>query len=635
MARLYTLLISALLLAPAASTVFTGFNYGAFWGVDSNVKKVADFRDSFSLAQDLNTGVLFNSARLFTCKTQGTVNEPTGAFDAAVDTKTNLLLGFWMTPQKRGDPLDEIIKNEMSALEKGFQKHGQALADLVVGLSVGSEDVYRWEETEGKDVGVSAVEISASIKKVKEAIASSTFAAYMKDKLIGHVDTAKYAVVDGADFFGMTAYPYWNKDPVAKGKESFFGSLNELKLRAGNTPIWIAEMGWPYEGAQQGEAVASAGSLQQYWTEVGCSVIGMYTTFWFELIKDSEANQPDWGLLDPATHKPRIDLKCPGLAEPRASAVPVSSLSGSSSTSPVSQTSQSTLATVSSLSEAPESSSPSKEPSMGNTVPATLATINSGSTIHVITTMVVTIQPILVKTSSVFSKASSCNARRKSSSIPPPKVTPGILPSNIPWCVTVADVAWDGQYVAVAGNPAGPDGKCSPPPTYDGLPYGGNQPTISPSSLSVSNNETSSVPSISSSKAVASSAAQSSSTLQAPAPTSSIIAPSSSIAPILGTPSMSSALVSSLVNQPTGKLISLVAINKHILIEQGTSQRSYCKPKSSTLANTEPKDASSASVPTAELPDSSKTSRFSSVALPSFTLVSDITAPKDVRYNEK
>jgi glucan endo-1,3-beta-D-glucosidase len=337
MTRLHTLLIPALLLAPVTSTIFTGFNYGAFWGVDSNVKKVADFRDSFNFAQNLSTGVPFSSARLFTCKTQGTVDEPTGAFDAAVDTKTNLLLGFWMTPQRRGDPLNDIIKNELSTLEKGFQKHGQALADLVVGLSVGSEDVYRWEESGGKEVGVSAVEISASIKRVKEAIASSTFAAYMKDKPIGHVDTAKYAVVDGADFFGMTVYPYWNKDPVAIGKENFFGSLNDLKLQAGNTPIWIAEMGWPYEGAQQGEAVASAESLQQYWTEVGCSVIGMYTTFWFELIKDSEADQPDWGLLDPTTHKPRIELKCPGFTEPSASAASSSRLSGSPLTDPASQ----------------------------------------------------------------------------------------------------------------------------------------------------------------------------------------------------------------------------------------------------------------------------------------------------------
>jgi glucan endo-1,3-beta-D-glucosidase len=500
MTRLPTLLISALLLTPAVSTVYTGFNYGAFWGVESYVKKVADFLDSFSYAQNLSTGVPFNSARLFTCKTQGTVDEPTGAFDAAVDTKTNLLLGFWMTPQKRGDPLDDIIKNELSALEKGFQKHGQALADLVIGLSVGSEDIYRWEETDEKEVGVSVVEISASIQKVKEAVDSSTFAAYMKDKPIGHVDTSKYAVVDNADFFGMTAYPYWNKDPVAKGKESFLGSLKELKQRAGNTPIWIAEIGWPYEGAQQGKAVASAENLQQYWTEVGCSVMGMYTTFWFELIKDSEANQPDWGLLDPTTHKPRIELHCPGLAEPSASAAPASSSPGSPSTTPASQPNQTTVVTFPSPSKAPASSSQSNRPSVGIAVPSPPSTAITKSTIHVTTTILVTVQPS-------SAKASSYTAPRNSS-IVPPKVTttvgPTILPSNISWCVTVADIAWNGQYVPVAGNPAGPDGKCTPPPTYVGLPYGSNHPTRSPYSSSVPKSDTSSVSSPSNSKAAVS-----------------------------------------------------------------------------------------------------------------------------------
>jgi glucan endo-1,3-beta-D-glucosidase len=478
MTRLDKVLISALLLAPATSTVYTGFNYGSFWGVGSNVKKAVDFRDSFIYAHNLSTAVPFNSARLFTCKTQGTIDEPTEAFDAAVETSTNLLLGFWMTPHNRGDPLHDIIHNELSALEKGFRKHGQALADLVIGLSVGSEDIHRWEDTEEKEVGVSATDISAAMKEVKDGIARSTFAAYMKDKPVGHVDTAKHAVVDGADFFGMTAYPYWNKDPVANGKESFLGSLNNVKQRAGNTPVWIAEMGWPFQGPQLGDAVASAESLQQYWTEVGCSVIGMFTTFWFELIKDTEANQPDWGILDPTTHKPRIDLNCPGLVGPSAPAAP----------------NQSTSVTPPGTSQALAPSSQSNQPPIASTIAAPLSTVITQNTIHVNTTITITIQPSSFLESSASSNACSKKAPKVSSAVAPPKSTialePTILPSNIPWCVTVADIAWDGQYVPVAGNPAGPEGKCAPPPTYNGLPYVSSQPTLGPSSAGTPKSET-------------------------------------------------------------------------------------------------------------------------------------------------
>jgi glucan endo-1,3-beta-D-glucosidase len=466
------LLTSSLLLGPASSTIYTGFNYGAFWGVGSNPKKVDDFRDGFNLAKNLNTGVPFNSARLFTCKAQGTVDEPTGAFDAAVETNTSLLLGFWVSPPTKGGLLDDIIKNELSALEKGFAKHGQKLSDLVIGLSVGSEDIYRSEDT--KEVGVPAEGITAAIKKVKADITSSKFAKYMEGKPIGHVDTAKHAVVEGADFYGMTAYPYWANQPIANGKESFLGSLNNVKQRASNTPVWIAEMGWPFQGPQQGEAVASVESLQQYWTEVGCSIIGMYTTFWFELIKDSEAGQPDWGILDAVTHKPRIDLTCPELShEPSPSAAPAES----------------------------SISAPSTLPS------------ESTSTIHVTTTVIVTVPPSTVPSASadasegiVSPSLSSFKASSFSSSASAaPKVTPApsgyFPPADVPWCITVADIAGDGQVVPIAGNPAGPDGKCSPPPPYTGLPYVPHQPSSAPST----------------SKALTNSVAPpSSSTLQAP-----------------------------------------------------------------------------------------------------------------------
>ncbi|XP_014552094.1 glycoside hydrolase family 17 protein [Bipolaris victoriae FI3] len=280
-----------LIFAQAASNIYTGFNYGAFWSVEANVKKKADFLDGFNLAKNLTTDIPFDSARLFTCKTAGTVDEPTEAFDAAVESNTNLLLGFWITPARSGDSPDENIKNEMAALEKGFKKHGQALSDLIIGLSVGSEDIYRAEEA--GELGLTAEVVGQTIVKVKESIAASSFAQYMKDKPIGHVDTAKHCVVDTSD--------------------SFQYSLGEVKQRAGNKPVWIAEMGWPSTDTEQhGAAVAGIDELQKFWTEVGCVVFGKYTTFWYELLKDSTPDQKaDWGLIDTLSRKPRIkDLSC-------------------------------------------------------------------------------------------------------------------------------------------------------------------------------------------------------------------------------------------------------------------------------------------------------------------------------------
>ena len=335
-------------LAQAASKVYTGFNYGAFWSVEANAKKKADFLDGFNLARNLTTDIPFDSARLFTCKAAGTLDEPTEAFDAAVDSKTNLLLGFWITPGQKGASPDENVKNEMVALTKGFKKHGQALSDLVIGLSIGSEDVYRAEEA--GEIGVTAAVVGQIIAQVKKDIAASSFARYMKDKPVGHVDTAKHAVVDNADFIGMTAYPYWNKDSIETASTSFQGSLEQVKQRAGDRHVWIAEMGWPSTDTEQhGAAVAGLEEVQKFWTDVGCAVFGKYTTFYFELLKDTASEQKaDWSIIDSISRQSRIkNMSCgnpqPKLpvgasgssqasSQPVASALPKTTISGSPTT---------------------------------------------------------------------------------------------------------------------------------------------------------------------------------------------------------------------------------------------------------------------------------------------------------------
>lgn len=484
-------------LAQAASKIYTGFNYGAFWGEPGNAKRKEDFVDGFQLAKNLTTTVPFDSARLFTSIAAQSSNEATGAFDAAVEAKTNLLLGFWITPAKRGDSPDAQIANEMAALNKGFQKHGQALADLIIGLSVGSEDIYRWEEKKDES-GQSADVVAAAIEKVRKDIASSAFAKYMQGKPIGHVDTAKYVVVKGAEFYGMTAYPYWNRDGIEKARESFHGSLENVKQRAGNTPVWIAEMGWPAAVTKSdGFAGASVDSLQNFWTEIGCSVFGRYTTFWFELLKDSTAEQPDWGVIDIPSRQPRIkNLICPGAfpsaSNPAASnSQPPPTLGASSS--------QGVAPSLSFASSVPTADSPISIPSPGG---------SSKSTIHIQTTIYTTVQPpspvstpspapppssepdtdvvtvTTILTTTIITKLASALAIAQSAS---PDTIPATtsIPNPLPWCITVADIDHNGHPVTLAGGPAGPDGQCSPAPTYYGYPYVTSGASIKPTPVPI------------------------------------------------------------------------------------------------------------------------------------------------------
>lgn len=420
----------------AAARVFTGFNYGAFWSEQSNVKRYADFHHGFELAQNLTTPVPFDSARLYTCITTGTQSDPTEAFQAAIDTGTNLLLGMWISPGVTGQSNAAQVDNELAALEKAFEQHGQKLADLIIGLSVGNEDVYR-SHTEA--AGVGSDDLLLTIKKVRDSIAASPYAKYMQGKPIGHSDTAMYAVVPTSDFIGMTAYPYWNDESIENANRSFMATLKDTQQRAGNISVWIAEMGWPLNGTQKGEAVASAENYQRYWDEVGCQVFGKYNTFWFELLQDSQPDQPDWGLLDTKTYQPRIrDLSCGhmrNMTAPTVGQPPTdSSLAASNPT---------TFSTIFSTDSNSASPTPPPSEQPANTIVT--------STTHTTTTSTNTPPP--PASAEVFTLYMTTT--------PSPN-------STLTLCTTMLDLLGNGVFFPVASAPLSGTLPCAPPPRFAG-----------------------------------------------------------------------------------------------------------------------------------------------------------------------
>ncbi|KAJ4338376.1 hypothetical protein N0V95_008074 [Ascochyta clinopodiicola] len=428
----YTHFLWTALLTTTAAKVYTGFNYGAFWSHESNVKRYADFHQGFELAKNLtNTPVPFDSARLYTCITAGTQNDPTEAFQASIDTGTYLLLGMWISPGASGQSNDAQIGNELAALEKGFELHGQRLADLVIGLSVGNEDVYRFNNAAA---GVGNVDLQLTLERVRKSIAASSYAKYMQGKPVGHTDTTMYAIVPGSDFTGMTAYPYWEGKSIDDAAQSFMFVLEDTQRRAGTSSVWISEMGWPINGAQNDEAVASTKNYQRYWDEVGCQVFGKYNTFWFELLQDSQPDQPDWGLLDSKTHQPRIrDLSCGNISASR----------------PVSSTSVKPQPTT--------LSSPTTKQSI--TTPP-LTKLTTRTTITLTTTIPATDEDAtlyLTTTTTIYTN-------------PAPTPTSNSTTEGLSVCITMLDLLGDGVFIPVVTHrAAGSD--CDPPPQLTGSPF--------------------------------------------------------------------------------------------------------------------------------------------------------------------
>lgn len=463
-----SLLLFTAFLAPAAAKVYTGFNYGAFWSEQSNVKRYVDFHHGFELAKNLtDPPVPFDSARLYTCITAGTKDDPTEAFQAAIDTGTNLLLGMWVSPGATGQPNDTLVENELAALGKGFEQHGQKLADLVIGLSVGNEDIYRFNS---QRAGVGSDNLLSTMDSVREKIAASSWAKYMKGKPIGHTDTAMYAVVPGSDFVGMTAYPYWEGQSIDDANATFMSILRETERLAGNTSVWISEVGWPINGTNIKDAVASVDNYQRYWNEVGCQVFGKYNTFWFELLQDSMPDQPDWGLLDTKTYKPRIkDLSC---GSRRKMTTPAAGDFLGASNASLSQREPTTFSTVYIPASRSSSIGPASSSLSGN---LTITSAPPTRTIHTIKTRTITVPPTSSATGGVakdftlfLTTTTYVSAKPSSNATLPTSGTSS--DGKIKACIVMMDLMGDGVFMPVVTYAADLS-TCTPPPQFTGSPF--------------------------------------------------------------------------------------------------------------------------------------------------------------------
>lgn len=287
--------------ASSSSVVAKGFNYGSSGFTQST------YETQFNLARTLVGTSGFTSARLYTMIQDGTTNSAISAIPAAIATKTYLLLGLFYPN----------VDNEIAALKAAIDTYGSALADLVLGISVGSEDLYRDSvlgQTQNQGTGASPAELVSFIQATRNAIAGTVLAG----KPIGHVDTwndwtnsSNAAVISAVDFIGMDAYPYYqttNANSITNGLSLFEQAYQATVGVAGGKPVWITETGWPVSGPTEASAVASTTNAETYWKQVGCGfAFDKIPTFWFDLV--DQGASPSFGVTGGGAY-PLYDLSC-------------------------------------------------------------------------------------------------------------------------------------------------------------------------------------------------------------------------------------------------------------------------------------------------------------------------------------
>ncbi|KAK5107818.1 hypothetical protein LTR62_000632 [Meristemomyces frigidus] len=357
----YSLFHAALSAASTASAAVIGFNYGNTF-TNGAVKAQSDYEAEFNAAKALaGTNGDFTSARLYTMIQGGTTDTPIAAIPAAIDTKTTLLLGMWASSGQAD------FTNELTALTSAIKQYGTAFTDLIVGISVGSEDLYRNSPTgiaantynEGADPDV----IVSFISQTRAAIAGTV----ASGASVGHVDTwtayvngSNSAVISACDWLGMDAYPYFQNtiaNSIDLGNTTFFEAYDNTIAVAQGKSVWVTETGWPVSGPQENQAVASVANAQTYWSETGCALFGNINTWWYVLQDAAPTTpSPSFGIVGSNINSaPLYNLSCPAFQKSAAS----SSASASSSA----------VKTASSASAPASSAGPNTE-SLSNAAPA-------------------------------------------------------------------------------------------------------------------------------------------------------------------------------------------------------------------------------------------------------------------------
>jgi glucan endo-1,3-beta-D-glucosidase len=321
--RVSSTILAAAGLLSTANAALKGFNYGAQFNNDQ-AKRLVDFEYEFNAAKQLPGTDGWTSARLYTMIQHGTQNQVIEAIQAAINTQTTLLLGMWASAGQ------DVINNELAALRSAVSQYGTAFTDLVVGISVGSEDLYRVSPTgieNNSGAGAQPEELVSYIQQTRDAIRGTP----LEGKPIGHVDTwtvyvnaSNNAVISALDFIGMDAYPYFQStmpNNVGSGSQLFFDAYEKTAAAAQGKPVWVTETGWPVSGETLNQAVASADNARIYWEDVTCQLVKDNVNLYYYILQDVQYGNPSPSFgIKPAGDlmqvSPLFDLSCPANAKP-------------------------------------------------------------------------------------------------------------------------------------------------------------------------------------------------------------------------------------------------------------------------------------------------------------------------------
>ncbi|KAI5850600.1 glycoside hydrolase superfamily [Tricharina praecox] len=226
---------------------------------------------------------------------------------ALKETGSTAVVGLWATPP------DHFLK-EIAALTGDLKEY----ADQVVGITVGSEHLYRKELT--------GQELADLIKKVQGEVKTLGL-----DTPVGFADSwnlmadgSANPAIKQSDIILANAFSYWQGSKITNSTQMLFDDIMQALQHVQDVkgtidiPFWVGETNWPTGGKNFEDAVPNKDNAETYWYSAVCGMLGWgVNTFVFEAFdepwKPAEKNndvEQHWGVMT-VDGEPKWDLVCP------------------------------------------------------------------------------------------------------------------------------------------------------------------------------------------------------------------------------------------------------------------------------------------------------------------------------------
>ncbi|KAI0523797.1 GPI-anchored cell wall beta-1,3-endoglucanase EglC [Xylaria bambusicola] len=303
----------AALATPSIAGIVQGFSYGSM-NTDGSCRRYDDFKYLFERARNLHGASGFTAARLYTSIQCGTSADYIEAYKAAIDTNTTILVGLWASAGRH------VFENELNALIGASRALKDDFTKRVVGISVGSEDLYRSSPQgviNGEGPGCTADEIEGYIGWLRDWLKGTD----LEHIPVTHVDTwtawvlpEASKVVKAVDFLCHNSFPYFEDarpNAIEKAADNFWSAVSATEGAAQGKDVWITETGWPDTGPVRRDAVPSLDNAKTYWNTIGCSLFGKRSTFWYTLVDGAKTTADLSFAITPSTDEsPKYNLAC-------------------------------------------------------------------------------------------------------------------------------------------------------------------------------------------------------------------------------------------------------------------------------------------------------------------------------------